>query len=257
MIPKIIHYCWYGKNPKPDIIAKCIASWKIYCYDYIIIEWNEENSELPFDLPFIRKAYDDEKWAFVADYMRYKVIKNHGGIYLDTDILLIKPLDQLLDNEIFFCYEDKYDHICSGVFGAIKGNPYLNHFLDYYSKLKVAENFKLIDHIIPKVLGEIYYSKDSKHIKIYPFHLFYAMPYYNRYENYEKYINEESIGVHMWTATWRDKTATFYLRERFILKSYKALFNHIFIKPNIYEVYLYFRTVFSFFLRKLFFIKPK
>jgi mannosyltransferase OCH1-like enzyme len=252
MIPKIIHYCWYGKNPKSDIIIKCIDSWKIYCYDYTIIEWNEINSALPLEIPFVRKAYEDKKWAFVSDYMRYLVVKNYGGIYLDTDILLIKPIDALLQKDIFFCYEDVDNNICSGVFGAVKDHPYLNYFLEYYCAIKVTEEFKLVDYVIPKVLNHIYYSNDSNKVMVYPYHLFYAMPYKKRYENYNKYIQDESLGVHIWTATWRDKTATFYLKERFILKSFKRFLEHLFIEFDLENVKIFLSTIFSYYARRIY-----
>ena len=96
MIPKIIHYCWFGKNPLPPLVEKCIASWKLYCPDYEIICWNEERYDI-HQCEFTEQAYQAGKWAFVADYVRLDVLVKYGGIYLDTDVELLKPIDYLLD----------------------------------------------------------------------------------------------------------------------------------------------------------------
>ena len=100
MIPKKIHYCWIGGNPLPELAIKCIESWKKYCPDYEIIEWNEKNYDFRKN-QFMREAYDEKKWGFVPDYARLDIIYEHGGIYLDTDVEIIKPLDSLLKEQGF------------------------------------------------------------------------------------------------------------------------------------------------------------
>ena len=107
-IPKIIHYCWFGGNPLPDIVQKCIESWKKYCPDYEIIKWDESN----FDVnccDYAKEAYEAKKWAFVSDYCRFYVLNKQGGIYLDTDVELIKPIDNLLD---FFKNDECPNELC-------------------------------------------------------------------------------------------------------------------------------------------------
>ena len=121
-IPKVIHYCWFGGNPKPKLVQKCIHSWKKYCPDYEIIEWNESNFDISSCPLYVRQAYDVKKWAFVSDYARLKIIHTCGGIYLDTDVELIKSLDSLLEYNAFFGFEDgKY--VATGLgFGAVSDN---------------------------------------------------------------------------------------------------------------------------------------
>ena len=85
MIPKIIHYCWFGKNPYPEIMIKCLSSWKKHCPEYEIKEWNESNFNVNCN-DYIREAYNAQKWAFVTDYARLDIIYNYGGIYLDIDV---------------------------------------------------------------------------------------------------------------------------------------------------------------------------
>ena len=94
-IPKIIHYCWFGKGPKPELAIKCIESWKKYCPDYEIKEWNEDNFDLNYNA-YVKEAYENKKWAFVTDVVRLYALVNYGGIYMDTDVEVIKPLDEFL-----------------------------------------------------------------------------------------------------------------------------------------------------------------
>lgn len=100
MIPKVIHYCWFGGNPLPNIAVKCINSWKKYFPDYEIIEWNESNFDL-FSCDYCREAYDAKKWAFVSDYARFKILYEHGGVYFDTDVEVIKSMDDILQKGAF------------------------------------------------------------------------------------------------------------------------------------------------------------
>ena len=106
MIPKKIHYCWFGKNPLPADVKKCIESWKKYCPDYEIIEWNESNFDITQN-PFMKAAYENKAWAFVSDYARLKVVYDNGGIYLDTDVELLKSLDSLLENPCYLAIQQK------------------------------------------------------------------------------------------------------------------------------------------------------
>lgn len=153
-IPKVINYCWFGKNKKSDIIQKCINSWKQYCPDYEIIEWNEDNFDVNF-CEYSKEAYNAKKWAFVSDIARIKIIYEYGGIYLDTDVELLRGLDELLEYDAFFAQDD-IRYINTGLgFGAIKGNDLLGKMLSIREK----RNFDLticntIDTpIIRKYLG--------------------------------------------------------------------------------------------------------
>ena len=100
MIPKTLHYCWFGRNPKPELAVKCIDSWKRFCPDYEIVEWNEDNFDIDACPLYVRQAYAAKKWAFVTDYVRLKLIYEHGGIYMDTDVELKKKPDVLLGRSI-------------------------------------------------------------------------------------------------------------------------------------------------------------
>lgn len=135
MIPKIIHYCWFGHNKLPNDTKRYIQTWMKYCPDYEIKEWNESN----FDInccKFIRQAYDSRAWAFVSDYARLKIVYEHGGIYLDTDVELLKNLDFLLDNS-FFASIGQIENLCAtGLgYGAEAGNPVVKRMMEIYESM--------------------------------------------------------------------------------------------------------------------------
>lgn len=142
-IPKIIHYCWFGGGKRDALTEKCIASWKTYCPDFEIVEWNESNYDVQA-MPYVREAYRYKKWAFVTDYVRLDVVYEHGGIYLDCDVELIKPIDELLQYDAFFGFENG-GNINTGVgFGAKKGNQLVWALLRDYQNLPfVLENGEL------------------------------------------------------------------------------------------------------------------
>ena len=104
MIPKKIHYCWFGGNEMPEVVIKCIKSWKEIMPDYEIIRWDESNYDVK-KCKFISDAYAEKKWAFVSDYARLDILYDHGGIYLDTDVEVLKSLNDLLDLDGFCGFE--------------------------------------------------------------------------------------------------------------------------------------------------------
>lgn len=134
MIPKKIHYCWVGGKPLPPLAQKCIKSWKKYCPDYEIIEWNETNYDFT-KVPYMKEAYEAKKWGFVPDYARLDIIYHHGGIYLDTDVELIKPLDELLKLKGFAGFEESNNVALGLGFGAEAGNQIIKQLMESYNEL--------------------------------------------------------------------------------------------------------------------------
>ena len=130
MIPKIIHYCWFGRNPLPAQAKKCISSWRKYCPDYQIIEWNEDNFDVNANL-YTRQAYENRKWAFVTDVVRLHALAEYGGIYMDTDVEVIKPLDHFITEKGFSGFEDE-EKIPTGIMAAEKDHPLIRKLLAYY-----------------------------------------------------------------------------------------------------------------------------
>lgn len=131
MIPKIIHYCWFGGKEKPDSVIKCISSWKKWLPDYKIIEWNEKNFIIDESVAYVKEAYEKRKFAFVSDYARLKALYDFGGLYFDTDVEVFRSFDSLLDAECFFGFESK-DYLCTAVMACVLHNSFIKEFLESY-----------------------------------------------------------------------------------------------------------------------------
>lgn len=129
-IPKIIHYCWFGKKTIPAQLVKYIDSWKKCLPEYEIIEWNENNFDV-FSYGYVKAAYDAGKYAFVSDYVRLWALKKYGGIYFDTDIQVLKKFDELLGHQGIFCFES-YEKVMTAFMAVTKENPVIVDFLNYY-----------------------------------------------------------------------------------------------------------------------------
>ena len=143
MIPKKIHYCWFGRGKKPALANKCIASWHTYCPDYEIIEWNEENFDVRMN-GYTSMCYDSKKYAYLSDYVRLLVVYQHGGLYFDTDVELLKSPDFLLHHTAFFGFETdgtagsnpKKESMNSGLaFGSVASGLALAAMLREYDAL--------------------------------------------------------------------------------------------------------------------------
>ena len=158
-IPKIIHYCWVGGNPKPQSVLYCIESWKRCCPDYEIREWNETNYDFTKN-EYMRQAYEAKKWGFVPDYARLDIVYEHGGIYLDTDVEMVRAFDDLLEHESFFGFEDtgdgEYFVNCGHGFGAVPHHDVIKAARDLYEHLSfVAEDGTL------NLLASPYYTTQA------------------------------------------------------------------------------------------------
>lgn len=154
-IPKTIHYCWFGGKQIPAQYRVWMESWKKYCPDYEIVEWNENNYDVKKN-KFLRQAYEIGKWAFVSDYARIDIVNEYGGIYLDTDVELIKNIDAMLMNDAF-CGFETCQYVAYGLgFGAVRQNPILSDIKDYYDNLSFAlEESTLNQMICPIVQTKI------------------------------------------------------------------------------------------------------
>lgn len=131
MIQKVIHYCWFGGNPLPESTERYIESWKKFCPEYEIKRWDESNFDVNF-CPFIAEAYKARRWAFVSDVARLYVLVNYGGVYFDTDVEVLKPIDKLLEYDAFTAFESKFQ-IGMGILGCVKGHPMFAELLELYT----------------------------------------------------------------------------------------------------------------------------
>ena len=169
MIPKIIHYCWFGRGPLPELAQKCIASWKKYLPDYEIKEWNEDNFDVNI-IPYTAEAYQAKKYAFVSDYALFWILYRYGGIYFDTDVEVIRPMDDIIERGNFMGFETdpkpqlKADASEASVnpglgMGVAPGLGIIKKMLDYYeNKHFICEanmrNQITVVHIATQVLRE-------------------------------------------------------------------------------------------------------
>lgn len=208
---KYIHYCWFGTKPFPKLGKKCLASWKKYLPDFEIIKWSEENVDLN-ECPFIKEAYENGKWAFVSDYVRTKVLKEYGGIYFDTDMEVLKYIDELLKNDTFLGIEDT-GFVAVGVWYEKEKNGLLpTKVLEEYQKMPSLDLNNLSNLSIPKIVSKILSEYGFIHgkneiqilndnIYIYPREYFY--PYsYNRENNI---FTDNTCMIHYYDASWVPK----------------------------------------------------
>lgn len=134
MIPKTIHYCWFGGKELPKLARKCVASWEKFCPEYQIIRWDESNFDLDSN-DYTRMCVAEKKWAFLSDYVRLKVVAEHGGIYFDTDVELLRAPDELLQYEAFFGFETP-EFVNTGMgFGSEAGGTAVRAMLEEYEPL--------------------------------------------------------------------------------------------------------------------------
>ena len=133
MIPKIIHYCWFGRGEKPELAKKCIASWRKFCPDFEIREWNEDNCDY-LAMPFMAEAYAAKKYAFVSDVMRLLVLEQYGGVYFDTDVEAVRDIAPLMDDEGFIGFEND-QYVASGLtIASVPHHPVVQAMIEEYRK---------------------------------------------------------------------------------------------------------------------------
>jgi mannosyltransferase OCH1-like enzyme len=216
LIPKTIHYCWFGRGEKPKIVVKCMKSWTKYLPDYEQKEWNEDNFDVNFS-PFVRQAYEDKNYAFVSDVARAQVLFNYGGIYFDTDVEVRKSFDRFL-GESFFAGFEEGGFVGTCVIGAEKGVSILKDYLDYYASISyILEDGRKYKNTNVVVITELLQKSGiernnmlqrTQGLTVYP--RTYFSPY--DYINGESFITEDSYAIHHFAQLWlpfrvRAKTA--------------------------------------------------
>ena len=207
MIPKTIHYIWFGKNPKPEIVVKCIESWKLYMPDYEIIEWNEDNYDV-FKNQYIKEAYNAKRWAFVSDYARFDILNQYGGIYFDTDVEVLKPFPKDLLNLRAFTGMESTNDIAPGlVFGCEPHFSFLLQILSDYEKshfiIDGKENPITVNSRLTLMLEQCGYKKNGakqtiNDITIFPSEIFCGYDL----DVFEPAITDNTISTHHYASTW-------------------------------------------------------
>lgn len=230
-IPKVIHYCWFGKGKMPALAEKCIKSWKKYCPEYEIICWNEENFDVK-ENKYAREAYEAGKWAFVSDYARLKVLYEHGGIYLDTDVELIKPLESIVEETGYMGFDDN-GIVSTGLgFACEKGNELVGALLADYADIPFVLPDGSFDmkpcpdrntETMVK-LGLDINLKDQVFMGIHMLPEDYLCPM--KYYTGKKIITKNTYSIHHFCASWTSKTAkrTLFLKRLVGVKMYDKLY---------------------------------
>ena len=222
MIPKVIHYCWFGHNPLPEMAQRCIDSWRKFFPDYEIKEWNEQNFDV-FMVPYIAEAYKAKKYAFVSDYARFWIIYKYGGLYFDTDVEVIRAMEDIVTKGAFMGYEDEtggcvsHRSIAPGLgIGAEPGNPFYKEVLDIYSNRHLFSwDGRMMDTVV-KITTALMNEKGIRNnangidevegIALYPEDFFCPKNYYTGV----LHITENTRSIHHYSATWVKKETTVF-----------------------------------------------
>ncbi len=210
LIPKKIHYMWLGRAPIPDNLKKCIESWRKYCPDYEIIEWNEDNYDIDKH-SYMKQAYDAKAYGFVPDYARLDILYNEGGIYLDTDVEIKRNIDDLLCQEAF-CGVEKWQILnFGGLSGAIKNHPMIKKFLDarkdvYYLDADGNQNRNTCGFYDTQVAIENGYKINGKTQSVGGMNI-YAYDFFHPYDYMSGIVNEteNTYSVHWFNGGWLDE----------------------------------------------------
>lgn len=210
MIPKVIHYCWFGRHPLPDLAVKCISSWKKFFPEYEIKEWNEENFDLQ-SCEYCREACKEKKWAFVSDYARFKILYEYGGIYFDTDVEVVRNMDDIIRKGPFIGRERIAGSfpVNAGLgIAAEKNMPILKEIIDDYERSHFIQSAKMetVVERVTRILNKHGLSNTQKYeviegIQIYPSDYF--CPY--DYNIGELHQTNNTRSIHWYDASWLDE----------------------------------------------------
>ncbi len=217
-IPKIIHYCWFGRKPKPELAEKCIKSWKKFCPDFEILEWNEENFDVSAAPQYVRQAYESKRWAFVSDFVRLKALTEMGGIYMDTDVEVVKPLDPYLKHQAFAGFE-RINGVQTGLLACEKGFPLFLDFLKHYdtaSFLKedgspdITTNVEVLTNLCQSrglVFNDKFQVVDG--LAIYPREFFCPVDF----ETEKLHRTRKTVTIHWFAGSWHTEEELEAMRE--------------------------------------------
>lgn len=228
MIPKKIHYCWFGRNPLPESALKCIASWKKFLPDYEIIEWDEDNFDVN-SIPYTAQAYAAKKYAFVSDYARFKILYEHGGLYFDTDVEVIKPMDDIVATgpfmgiEVGLCNAKGFRKSQATIVApglGLGAEPKMNIYgevIEYYDTLEFISNGIQNTKTVGEHVTSLLILRGLKHtaeiqkvdeLTIYP------MDWFNPFDDATGKLNitQNTVSIHWYSKTWLEPKSSWRTR---------------------------------------------
>ncbi len=230
MIPKKIHYCWFGGTPLPASALKCIESWKKYCPDYEIIEWNESNFDVTC-CDYVKEAYEAKKWAFVSDYARFKILYDEGGLYFDTDVELIKPLDEIVARGNFMGREtESKPAVAPGLgLGANPGLGLYKELLEAYHSRHflnadgTMNQTTIVDYTTEILLQHGLENKNEiqfvAEVYVYPKEYFCPQDFISGETN----ITDNTVSIHHYSCSWYSEVEEYALKLK---KKYNKFLPH-------------------------------
>ena len=230
MIPKIIHYCWFGPKPFSRTVKKCLKTWHKHLPDYEFCFWNEQTCATyaeehrlpnPMEHPFVQSAYKAQKYAFVADYVRFWALYHIGGIYLDTDMYVLRSFSPLLQAQFFCGWETATEGaagqcapaeagstVSCGALGACALGACARDILKRYDEL-LFDEAHIAEYVIPRIITPI--IRQHPEVTIYPYDYFYPFPFNRRTDSrFLQYATNDTYAIHLWDISWIS------LKEKFV-----------------------------------------
>lgn len=200
MIPKKIHYCWFSGEPYPDSVQRCLGSWRKFLPDFEWVHWDAEKARAT-GIPWVVEALEQKKWAFAADAVRLYALYSEGGIYLDTDVEVLKSFDDLLDREYFFGYENGSKRIEGAVMGAAPNSPVIAKALEFYRTSRFSyKECEVDDLVLPNILAKAFEGLPD--LEFFPEHVFSPKSYIDG----KVRLHPETLCIHHFFSSWRPES---------------------------------------------------
>ena len=229
MIPKIIHYCWFGRGEKPELAKKCIASWRRFCPDFEIREWNEDNCG-DLAIPFMAEAYAAKKYAFASDVMRLVVLEQYGGVYFDTDVEVLRDISPLLEDEGFIGFENDQFVNSGQVLAAIPHHPVIGAMIAEYKTLHFLNPDGSINavgcpHLNSDVMERFGLVRNGQEQLVAGIHV-YPEDYFNPMDSTTGKLTktEHTYSIHWYSMSWLGKSTQIRVKiGRVVRRAWKTI----------------------------------
>lgn len=227
MIPKIIHYCWLGESKKSPLINKCMKSWKKYLPDYQIKEWNESNIAL--DHPYLKEAHSQKLWSRMSNLIRLQALYADGGLYLDTDVEVVKSFNPLLDQGCFLGFQRRERHkdwLNNAILGSVPKHPFVKRCMDFLVQECARDKvFYVQPELTTKVLINMglkeYGGQKIDGVQLYPVEYFFPFAWDEKFS--PNCVKGNTYCIHFWQNSWGEKNSLKDQVKQWLVQKYRAL----------------------------------